>query len=405
MPAITTTRRRSAAPATVTLDPFYYGASATSDRALTVETTAGERILASDSITLNGRVFHTNSRDLCACEGCGARVLADDINRVVVDSHGSTSSRCDSCASNTWTCFNCNGTVADAVHQSFNEDEDPDHVEPLCPACRPRESQGIWGRMLNYSNKDISKVKPKDTSSILYGWEVEVHVRNEGSVDDVIQEMYRKLGKGYYITKPDGSVVNGFEIVTRPDSMNVHREEWLRIFETIESSELLKGSLRSNAVPRACCGIHCHIDKSMLSTVQLGKLAVWLNSPENRSFIERVAGRGSNSYTSFRDEVKISDGRRMKSGPSGSERYVAFNVQRETAEMRIFRGTLNPKLFFKNLDFVEASVEWTGIANCSLLDIKKVGAFAAYVFANSSRWPFLTHFLREWKIQPVKSVK
>lgn len=237
---------------------------------------------------------------------------------------------------------------------------------------------------------------------MLYGFEVETHVRNNRSVHDAITELHRLMGNGYYVTKSDGSLDNGFEIVTRPDSMKIHREKWLKVFESIDSSEFLKEHLRSWSAPRQCCGIHCHVDKSRLSQLQLGKLNVWLNHKNNRAFIEKVAGRGSNSYTSFKDDVKIIDGRRLKAGTS-PERYVALNVGTNTAEMRLFRGTLHPPTFFKILDFIEASVEWTGLGNCSARAVTDVSQFATFVHKNHHRFPFLLGKMQEWGIEPTKA--
>ena len=153
-------------------------------------------------------------------------------------------------------------------------------------------------------------------------------------------------------------------------------------------------------VPRQCCGIHCHIDKSQLSALELGKLLVWLNHPDNREFIIKVAGRQPNSYTSFSSNLKVVDGRRLKNGRSEA-RYVALNVQANTAEFRIFRGTLNPEAFGKNLDFVEASVEWTSLGSgCSLQDIR-VPAFIAFVKERRNRFPELWKHIVRWGYAPA----
>lgn len=395
----TTRRTRREAPATVQLSETFY-INRTAHEAETTLDHLGRRVLASETVLVDGQRYHTGDRALCGCESCGGNMLRDRRVSVITTNNAcDTRSWCPSCASesNVWSCTNCGATVSRRVSRAYRDD-DIHHERPLCRGCCPVATNSIFGRMLNYSNKEINNIPPKDGSGMLYGWEVEVHVTGGRNPNDIVAELFRRLGGGYYVTKPDGSVDNGFEIVTRPDAMHVHREEWEKFFEAVHASPLLRDSLRSHQSPRQCCGIHCHIDKSALSQMQLGKLNVWLNHPDNRSFIERIAGRGSNSYTSFKNDVKIIDGRRLKAGAS-PERYVALNVTQHTAEMRIFRGTLNPKLFFKNLDFVEASVVWTGMANCSAKSVTKVDAFKEFVRANRNQYYFLNMVLDEWQAE------
>lgn len=403
--APTTRRRRSAAsePPTVQLSPDWYCPATRIPASEAVQDYAGRWIRAADRVIRAGRVFHLNDVNLVHCQVCSNIDVLEAFNTHAIINHSGSSGRvCQTCAEQTWICSTCNASVAANVSPRFAEDDDDD-AYPICPPCH-RRSNELYGRLLSYSNKDIGRVPPKDSSSMLFGWEVEVHVRNDRSINDIITELHQRVGGGYYVTKSDGSLINGFEIVTRPDSMEIHRQEWLRIFEAIAGSELLREHLRSCDSPRQCCGIHCHIDKSMLSQLHLGKLNVWLNHPNNRSFIEKVAGRGSNSYTSFKDEVRVSDGRALKVGTS-PERYVALNVGQNTAEMRIFRGTLQPKNFFKNLDFVEASVEWTGAANCSARSVTDVKEFIQYVLGQQSRFPHLVEKLCEWDMVPTTKLK
>lgn len=396
----TTAGTASAAPENVALSTvFYSGISVpVGDTTLDHE---GRRILTSDSIRLSGENYHRGDSEVCTCTRCATPALREDAREVLVTNGGSRELWCENCADDAWECDNCDNHCSDNVRRAYRSD-DHDHDDPLCPSCRPREENSIYGRLLNYSNKAISSVPPADPSSILFGLEVETHVKNNRSTDEAIRELHRLMGDGYYVTKSDGSLTNGFEIVTRPDSMKIHREQWLKMFESIDASPFLKENLRSWSAPRQCCGIHCHVDKAALSQLHLGKLNVFLNHKNNRTFIEKIAGRGSNSYTSFRDDVRVIDGRRLKAGTS-PERYVALNVGVHTAEMRLFRGTLNPETFFGILDFIEASVEWTGMGNCSARSVSNVNDFSAFVHAEPYRYPFLLSKIKEWGIEPTKS--
>ena len=352
---------------------------------------------AQDVMSLRGHLYHRHDPRVFICAHCYDGHLEEDSRTVIVTRNSGRQQWCSRCASNTrvWECPSCHVLSLDNANTSTRFDG------RRCPACTPANAPDIFGRLLNYSDRSIGSVPPKDTSSVLFGIEVEVHVTQNQSRDTAISELHRLVGPGYYVTKPDGSVANGFEIVTRPDSMDTHREEWYQIFEAIERSSFLKSYLRSCDSPRACCGIHCHVDKSMLGQLQLAKLNMFVNHPNNRAFMVKVAGRDSNSYTSFQDSVTIKDGARLKISTS-PQRYVALNVCRNTVEFRMFRGTLNPKDFYRNLDFLESVVEWTGLSNSSILDTTRVQGFIDYVHRNKARFPFLLDSTMEWGYLPTE---
>lgn len=350
-----------------------------------VITGSGLAIHEDDAVCVGSVTYHRQSSDIRVCPSCEEFRHDHDFSAVY-----GNESVCSDCADNLCTCDHCDILV-------YSHDLRCVSGEDICPSCELRAARNNpWGRLLSYSDKSICKVKPKEPNKQLFGIEVECHVLHRESITDAIQKLHADLGDGYYVTKSDGSLTHGFEIVTRPDSMDVHRAEWVRVFESIANNSWLRQHLRSWEAPSRCCGIHVHIDKSMLSQMQLGKMLVFLNDPATRTFIQKVAGRGPNSYTTFEDNKKVTEGKKLKHGTS-PHRYVALNVGRDTAEVRIFRGTLNPESFFKNLDFVEAVVEWTGLANgCSLVEAASAEAFCAFVHANAHRWPFLNNKLLSW---------
>jgi hypothetical protein len=348
----------------------------------------GRSILHRNSVHIRSRVYHQSSPDIFQCDDCNAYELRTHRHEVFGNTHV-----CGCCEPNYQQCSSCDILVHE---DDAHEDEDGD---TLCPTCHGRHcaERPRYGVLLSYSDKTICNVKPEQPNKQLFGVEVECHVLNHESIDNAVARLHRSYGRdGYYVTKSDGSLIHGFEVVTRPDSMEVHRREWVRMFNAIAENEWLKQHLRSWAAPSRCCGIHVHIDKSSLSQMQLGKMLVFLNDENTRRFVQKVAGRGANSYTTFEDGKKVIEGKKLKYGTSPN-RYVALNVGSKTAEIRIFRGTLNPESFFKNLDFVEALVEWTGLANgCSLTEAANPEAFCKFVHTNAHRWPFLNNKLLSW---------
>lgn len=380
-----------AASAEVRVSSTFYSSGTRAPRSDTVLDHDDRRIIRADAVELDSRWYHRSDPVLFRCECCGELRHATSATTVLV---GRRTGRtwCRTCnEARTWTCHNCSTHVSNDVAVAEDDNENA-----ICPNCAPAVPD-IFGRLINYSNKDVAKIKSEDSSGILFGLEVETHVTNDHPIDDIITRLHNKIGPGYYVTKSDGSLVHGFEIVTRPDGMAVHRKHWARIFEAIHGDQVLKDHLRAWTAPRACAGMHCHIDKSMLSPLHLGKLRTFLNSPDTRDFVEKVAGRSGSNYAQYDGNAKIKDGRQLKSGTSPA-RYTALNVTQVTAEVRIFRSTLNPGKFFTNLDFLEAVVHWTGLGNSSIRDVNSVPVFARYVRKNRAHFPYLADRLDEWNI-------
>jgi hypothetical protein len=180
--------------------------------------------------------------------------------------------------------------------------------------------------------------------------------------------------------KSDGSLDHGFEIVTHPMSHAFFKQadELWNTLETLRTSPLM----RVKAWDTRTCGLHIHISRTGFSGG--AHMHRFLNLVySNQTFYEALAGRSSDRWATFddirqteyeRDEYgnricdddgnysrksfrnfkgKIFDGR-------SSNRYSAVNMQnRETLEMRIFRGTVNPNTIKSQLDLAHASVEYT----------------------------------------------
>jgi len=78
---------------------------------------------------------------------------------------------------------------------------------------------------------------------------------------------------------------------------------------------------------------------------------------------ELLAGRSASHWAKFDDDVDpITNQKSLKHkfDRNGSDRYSAVNTNnRNTLEMRIFRGSLNPRFIKSAIDLAHASVEFT----------------------------------------------
>jgi hypothetical protein len=242
----------------------------------------------------------------------------------------------------------------------------------------------------DYSDRAANFLGPfGDIATVRYGIELEVERTGTGRTDSYATKCLEKLGKDFAIAKHDGSLTDGFELVTAPADLPTHWNRWTRLLE-----DRPKGlaSFKSQT-----CGMHVHVsrkyhdtktglDKPLLSHLQIGKLLVFVNADENRGFITSVAGRTGKRWAR-RSKKNVSDGAMMD-----DDRYQAINITGQwTIEFRIFRGTLALGAVLKNLEFCAASVEWSKDASMQALGWQD---FVAFVSRTPRRWPNLSKWLR-----------
>jgi len=186
---------------------------------------------------------------------------------------------------------------------------------------------------------------------------------------------------GYF--ERDGSVSNGFELVSGWGELAMHQHFIRNIFGMVDGEDKLPfiGKLRSHDAS-ASCGLHVHLAKPKTLTHAV-KLQSFYNSPENKRLIHSVARRYDVSYTKVvrnleKERVPAQTrnaldgtGYRLSQTPSksskatlinrairslSSERYQAVNFTPEkTVEIRIFKGSMLPNTILACIEFAHAS--------------------------------------------------
>ncbi len=112
------------------------------------------------------------------------------------------------------------------------------------------------------------------------------------------------------------------------------------------------------------CGLHIHISRAGFNggSHQHRFLQLVYN---NKDFYEVLAGRSSSHWAKFNDNIDPDTGQKSlkhKFQRGGSDRYSAVNTNnRQTLEMRIFRGSLNTRFIKSCIDLAHASVEFTRV--------------------------------------------
>ena len=146
--------------------------------------------------------------------------------------------------------------------------------------------------------------------------------------------------------KSDGSIHNGFEVVTCPATLDIH----LEVFKTFFDNRPSELTIASNV------GMHVHVSRKPLSVLTVGKLTEFMNRTDNAKFITHVAGRAPNTYC--RQSPRELSYPLTISG--GGERYNALNLcNSETIEFRIFSTPLTYEDFASKIQFCQALVEYS----------------------------------------------
>jgi hypothetical protein len=261
----------------------------------------------------------------------------------------------------------------------------------------------------------------------MYGVEVETEISLQHAIDagmdrfSIAKEIYDGLGRDFIMIKEDGSLTMngkysdatspygqthaGFEIVSAPAGIEVHRARW-PAFGDLKVHKLLR------SWDCATCGFHIHVSRdSLQNSLVVGRMLVFLNSEKNRRFIWKVAGRSEVKFTKYTNR-KLSDGvnqhlviNEKEENNHDKMRRVALNVSNgNTVEIRIFRGTINPRHIIRNIEFYDSMIEFCMPYARSLNDLG-YKHYIRFVDENRKRWPLLAAWLAFHELISLKKVK
>lgn len=235
------------------------------------------------------------------------------------------------------------------------------------------------------------------------GFELEVEARNSSRYQgaELVQEA---LGAHAYM-KDDGSLSDGFEVVTHPHTLEKYQTDFNWEFIT----KLKREGFRSWNTDT--CGLHVHVSRTAFGTGespwgrsdrdalilkrQAHELRFMKLIYDNQRQVERIAGRAGNHYATFGDRGKLID--KVKYGNQSNGRYSAINTENDmTLEVRVFKGSLRKERVLSALEFVTASVEYTRdlkvtAKNQALSWLR----FTAYVSENMETYPNLALIMSE----------
>lgn len=356
-----------------------------------------------DTIESVNDSHYTVDGDYIWCEACTDRraYFCDSCNEYNSDGtlyiNDIQENYCNPCAeSNTWFCEECD---------VYNRDS----CEGDC-----QENRDEYGNRIihDYSYRPDAKFHSTDKNERLYfGIEIEVEAPNNLSESSAYAHRLEGMELAYL--KHDGSLEHGFEIVTHPMSHDFYKNEASDFWDTLEH---LRTHYHVKSWDTRTCGLHIHISRTgFTGGAHMHRFLNLVYS--NQAFYEKLAGREQSRWATFDDimtqvAIRNKEGQRVtdeygfvqfetkrdimsklsNSGGGGTERYSAVNTRnRETLEMRIFRGTVNSHTVKAHLDLAHASVEYT--RTMTVKDIREgalnVDNFIAYIMSHADLYPEL----------------
>ena len=218
---------------------------------------------------------------------------------------------------------------------------------------------------------------------VLLGLELEMEIGEGYDRHDRARELLDALGyhtdagKQYALCENDGSLNEGFEMVTGYTGLDVHAHQ-LAFFK-----QRFAGAKSHNT---RTCGLHVHVCKAGMSLLHASKLVLFINDEKNHDLIKTIARRTESSYSVFKDKsvdkswikdaVRTAHPETRATQPDDNERdyrngsrkrnalrnlnssrYEALNFNNEkTVEFRLFKGTLKYSTIMACLEF--AFISW-----------------------------------------------
>lgn len=198
-------------------------------------------------------------------------------------------------------------------------------------------------------------------NNMFFGVELETEVK----IDYITRESAAKklnelinddeIGKNIFFEN-DGSLNYGFEMVTHPMSLPAHRELW----KFLQDKEAIKYMRSHNT---STCGLHVHVSRRGLSSLQIAKIVTFVNNPANEQLIRVVARRYAEGYCKIKSKTI---GKACRS----EDRYEAVNITpRETIEFRIFKGSLKYESVVSAIEFAHAVTKFCKPSVTSIKDL------------------------------------
>lgn len=328
-------------------------------------------------------------KNAAICEGC--EDLTEDLNEVngmnvcryCYSNRTSTCTFCDQLTLNRqgqdlrngWCCNNCldeNTFSCDDCGYSISNSEESE-LESICTSCFGNYSEcgtcgqfdrevGVYGncstceslklssKIRSYSFRPKPKFFGEDLDNLYFG--IELEVDDVSNNCEELTDVTSAIKENFYYYKWDGSLENGFEIVTHPMSVDFASDyDWNTKLETINSYGLTSQNNDTS-------GLHIHVSRKGMGSNKteidetISKV-LFLHERFKNEIIQFSRRGGENSYARFYTLMHGDTPKKLLEKAKSGERYSIINLEpNHTIEFRGFKGTLNG-------DHLKAAIQFT----------------------------------------------
>ena len=361
----------------------------------------GEWLSREDAVYFDFETYHECCLDdiTMICENCGERHYNDDCY-TVFDRHRNPQTWCQGCVDyDAHYCDGCGNYFS--CDLSYDEENDTLYCDRCAPANDKIKSyHEHHGCEMYYTAK--GRV-PLTTFAKYGGLGIELEVEKRGSSfkerNEIAEQVEKILGEGRVVFETDGSLTDGFEIITSPHT--------LRAFKKLDFKSVLEtlSKLDCRSHDGGNCGLHIHFSKSLLGekfySLNLAKLIYFYHKHYDAFF--KISRREINSADRWagkiypvteiienhtpRKAIQLIQERIVAN--SWRDRYLCINLRNTaTIEFRMGRGTLKYETFKNWIDLHMAlmiNVHKVSIDNLDNLDLwlKDVDENIVDVFRNN----------------------
>ena len=224
---------------------------------------------------------------------------------------------------------------------------------------------------------------------------IEIEMESKSGDPNVGLEDMLNCVPRFVIGKSDGSLRRGVEVVSVPATLAAHKERWPKILAEARKNYRAWDPFGEDT---SNCGMHIHLDRRAITITQLAKMMLFINSPANRDFLSKLAGRAVNGQAYYCRQIKFDKATDLPK--VDRQKYHALNLSKpKTVEIRIFRGVINEFNFMKNIEFAAAYHKYCGISSFKTLGWKE---FVYWVTSPDQRGEY--YHLTTWMARNYETV-
>jgi len=345
---------------------------------------SGETVMQFDGVVM---CEHCYNRETRVCDECGRTIWREDAEG------DNDTDLCSRCYDNYYThCERC-GCM---IHIDNARYEDCNDDVPYCESCYERiqrEERNIHD--YGYKPEPVFY----GSGDLFMGVEIEIDKGGEYEENaEALLNIANRSGDMVYC-KHDGSIDEGFEIVSHPMTLDYHINEmnWLDVF-----NKAIQLGYRSHQTQT--CGLHIHCSRSAFGSNYeeqeevIARIVFFVEKHWNE--LVKYSRRTEASINRWASKYGIAENTKLtydkaKKGTYG--RYAAVNLQNyNTVEFRLFRGTLRYNTFIATLQLVDQICK-TAI-NLSDKELEGLSWSEFVLHINKSEKPELIEYLKSKRL-------